>query len=311
VTGADPIPENVKGHPMTQPGQTPPRKILLATDLSCRCDRALDRAVQLSQEWQAELIAAYVVDPAQNRQYRFDRTPASWRRLPSPVERMRWRLKRDLGAAAEFIRVIVEEGEPGETLLAIAAREGCDLIVTGIARDETLGRMILGSTVNRLVRGSPVPVLVVHDRALRSYRSIVVATDFSEASLQALLTTSALFPARDLTLFHAYDVPFSGMLDERDYVRNLRTMEKDLGTKFLSDERVDAGVRAGADVVIEHGTPGRLLADYVENEHADLTVIGSHGRGVLFDALIGSTAQSLIESLEGDLLVVHYRPGKG
>jgi nucleotide-binding universal stress UspA family protein len=139
----------------------------------------------------------------------------------------------------------------------------------------------------------------------------VVATDFSEASLQALRTTFALFPARDLTLLHAYDVPFSGMLDERDYVRNLRTMEKDRGAKFLSDERVDAGVRAGADVAIEHGMPGRLLADYVENEHADLTVIGGHGCGVLFYALIGSTAQSLSESLEGDLLVVHYRPGKG
>ncbi|MBN9926998.1 universal stress protein, partial [Listeria monocytogenes] len=83
----------------------------------------------------------------------------------------------------------VEEGEPAEVLLSIAAREGCDIIVTGIARDETLGRMFLGNTVNRLVRGSPVPVLVVHDRAVRHYRDIVVGTDFSEASLQALLTT--------------------------------------------------------------------------------------------------------------------------
>lgn len=30
-----------------------PRLILLATDLSCRCDRALDRAVLLAQSWKA------------------------------------------------------------------------------------------------------------------------------------------------------------------------------------------------------------------------------------------------------------------
>jgi nucleotide-binding universal stress UspA family protein len=303
--------DHAKGRLMTEASEAPPRKILLATDLSCRCDRALDRAVQLAQEWKAELIAAYIIDPVETRQFRFDRTPASWRRLPSPVDRMRWRLKRDLGSGAEFIRVVVEEGDPAESLLSIAAREGCDLIVTGIARDETLGRMVLGNTVNRLVRGSPTPVLVVHDRAVRPYRRIVVATDFSEASLQALLVTSSLFPARDLTLFHAYDMPFSGYLDDREYSKSLRAMEKELGTKFLGDERLNPGLRGRTDVVIEHGTPERLLNDYVEDQNVDLTVIGSHGRGVLFDALIGSTARSLIEGLDGDLLVVHYRSGRG
>lgn len=285
-----------------------PRKILLATDMSCRCDRALDRAVQLAQEWEAELIAAYVIDPAQTHQFRFDRTPASWRRLPSPVDRMKWRLKRDLGPAAESIRILVEEGEPAEVLLAIAAREGCDLIVTGIARDETLGRFFLGNTVNRLVRGSPAPVLVVHDRAVRHYRDIVIGTDFSEASLQALLTTSSWFPTAALTLFHGYDVPFSGYLDEQDFKRDLGAMEKNLGTKFLADDRVDDRLRDRTDVIIEHGSAERLLSDYVEDQHVDLTVIGSHGRGALFDALIGSAAKNLVEMLDGDLLIVHYRP---
>src|SRR3546814_10836206 len=32
-----------------------PRRILMATDLSARCDRALDRAVQLSTQWQVPL----------------------------------------------------------------------------------------------------------------------------------------------------------------------------------------------------------------------------------------------------------------
>ncbi|WP_169925547.1 universal stress protein [Sphingobium cloacae] len=291
---------------MTTPAR--PRKILLATDMSCRCDRALDRAIQLAREWDAELIAAHVIDPAKTGQFRFDRKPASWRRLPSPVDRMKWRLRRDLGTAADAIRILVEEGDPPEMLLEMAAREDCDLIVTGIARDETLGRMLLGNTLNRLVRGSPVPVLVVHDRAVRHYRDIVVGTDFSEASLQALLITAACFPAAALTLFHGYDVPFSGYLDEQDFKRDLGVMEKELGDKFLADERVDEPLRGRTDVVIAHGSPERLLSDYVEDHDIDLTVIGSHGRGALFDALIGSTAKTLLEMLEGDLLIVHYRP---
>lgn len=44
---------------MTEPSwiNGPPRRIILATDLSARCDRALDRAAALASAWQAELIA--------------------------------------------------------------------------------------------------------------------------------------------------------------------------------------------------------------------------------------------------------------
>src|SRR3546814_18327881 len=84
----------------------------------------------------------------------------------------------------ENMRFIVEEGEPAEKLVEIAAREECDLIVTGAARQESIERMIWGSTIIRLVRGSPVPVLMVQDRGTRPYRRITVATDFSEASFQ-------------------------------------------------------------------------------------------------------------------------------
>ena len=292
---------------MTQPPTPAPSRILLATDMSCRCDRALDRAVQLAAQWGAELVAAHIIDPAETRNLRIDHTPMSWLRMPRPIERMRWRLERDLGTAARDIRVRVEEGEPAATLLAIAAQEECDLIVTGSAGDASLGRMFIGNTANRLVRGSPLPVLVVHDRPTAPYRRIVVATDFSGASLQALITTGALFPDAALTLFHAYDVPFTGYLDERRYEEDLRALEKELGTKFLADERLDPAVRNHAEVVIEHGTPERLLGTFVEVEQVDLTVIGSHGRGAFFDALIGSTAKRLIESLEGDLLIVRHR----
>ncbi|PZU64858.1 MAG: hypothetical protein DI540_19065 [Sphingobium sp.] len=116
------------------------------------------------------------------------------------------------------------------------------------------------------------------------------------------------FPSAALTLFHGYDVPFSGYLDEQDFKRDLGVMEKELGTRFLTDERVDDRLRDRTDIVIAHGSPERLLSDYVEDQHVDLTVIGSHGRGALFDALIGSTAKTLVETLEGDLLIVHYLP---
>ncbi len=288
-----------------------PRRILLATDLTCRCDRALDRATQLATDWGAELIAAHIADPARTPQYFVDRSRGRWHRIPDPLERMRWRIRRDLASTMENIRFILEEGEPAGKLVEIAAREECDLIVTGTARQESLGRMILGSTITRLVRGSPSPVLMVQDRGARPYRKIAVATDFSDASFQALLTAGALFPECSVALFHAYDIPFAGFVTDRDFTRDLEAMENEVTTKILNDERLDPALRERITVVIEHGTPDVLLDAFVENQQMDLTVIGSHGRGAMFDALIGSTAKRLVEMLEGDLLIIRHRGGDG
>lgn len=38
--------------------------LLLATDLSSRCDRASDRAAQLAQAWSAKLLVLHAIDPA-------------------------------------------------------------------------------------------------------------------------------------------------------------------------------------------------------------------------------------------------------
>lgn len=293
---------------MTELSFSQPRKILVATDLSPRCDRAVDRAVQLAEEFGAELIAAHIMEPADTRQYYLERSRRSWRRTPDPLERMQWRLKRDLAGACERIHAIVEEGDVAEKLVEIAAREACDLIVTGDVGPESLNRMLFGSTVNRIVRGSTAPVLMVHDKPTQCYRNIAVATDFSAASLEALQVAAALFPKSDLTLFHAYDIPYAGFLD-RDIASELRGIETDITAKFMGDPRIGPDLKNRTAVVIEHGSADALLGDFIDEQCIDLTVIGSHGRGAIFDALIGSHAKRLVERLESDLLIIRYVEG--
>src|SRR6218665_3256022 len=43
-----------------------PRNILLATDLSQRCDRAHDRAIELARRWGARLTVVHVLEPARD-----------------------------------------------------------------------------------------------------------------------------------------------------------------------------------------------------------------------------------------------------
>jgi nucleotide-binding universal stress UspA family protein len=144
---------------------TPPRKLLLATDLSGRCDRALDRAVNLNRRWGAQLTAVHALElapafiEARARQRRFwhtaeDRTIAVARQLQADID--------DDGIKAS---VVVEAGDPADLVLRTAESESSDLILTGHARAEPFGRLLLGATVERLVRHAAAPVLVVrgHD----------------------------------------------------------------------------------------------------------------------------------------------------
>lgn len=284
---------------------TPPRRILLATDLSCRCDRALDRAVELSHRWGARLIIAHVMAP--DRAARLAgalRDAPAWHRAPDAVERMRWRIRRDLADDRADVEICVEEGDPAERLLAVAREKHCDLIVTGIARNEMLGRIFVGTTINQLVRQAPAPVLVVKDRASRAYQKIAVATDFSDSSRHALAMTVGCFPKADIVLLHGYDFPFAGFRDKEEFRERRSAMEAEFGAEFLAATPIEEAQRKRIRLLIERGNPERLIWEYVRHQEVDLTVIGSHGRGALFDMVIGSMTKRLLESAAGDLLIV-------
>jgi nucleotide-binding universal stress UspA family protein len=196
---------------MNEPHGTsgPPRTILLATDLSPRCDRALDRAASLAQQWQAKLVVLHVLEQGPSGA-ELTALP-SWRRPLDPLRVARKQLLDDIGGLAETATVLIDEGEAADAILRTAEVEACDLVLTGVARDEPLGRLVLGTSVDRLLRRSRVPVLVVKKRARQPYRRIVVATDFSDSSRHALEAAARYFPDATLTIFHAYNPPMSGL----------------------------------------------------------------------------------------------------
>src|SRR3546814_4410211 len=78
------------------------------------------------------------------------------------------------------------------------------LIVTGVARYNSIGDYLLGTVVDHIVRRAQAPVLVGRRRPAHPYRRIVVATDLSDCSRAALLSAARLFPGADFTLVHAF-----------------------------------------------------------------------------------------------------------
>lgn len=284
---------------------TAPSRIVLASDMSARCDRALDRAAQLAQAWHSDLVVVHAVHAAEVAERdRLSGATPSWRRPESWVTTLERRLRDDLAAEGVAAMSQVVVGAPAEALLAAAGGDGAALIVLGIAKDARTDRIQLGSTVDNLVRQSPVPVPVlnVRSRPRAPYRHVVVATDFSPSSRQALRLAARWFGGARLTLFHAYTPPgatLTGTGAASDVWRTAITQECDA---HLAEAGL--GTDPALQYLIEEGRPEALLADFVAHSDADLVALGAPARTGIARTLLGSTAENLLHALDCDALVV-------
>jgi nucleotide-binding universal stress UspA family protein len=188
-----------------------PNRIVLAADLAPRTDRAQDRAITLARQGGAKLTFVYAVDVAE--------IPSD--KVGEPAAQIaRRRAYRELQAEVSNIggvtpRIVIDEGNAATVVLETAKKESADLIIAGTAGIGPLGQFLLGSTTATLVAHASAPVLVVKKRGKSFYARIIVATDLSDASVAALETAMAWFQPSQITLYHAFDLPYQGLIEDK------------------------------------------------------------------------------------------------
>jgi nucleotide-binding universal stress UspA family protein len=277
------------------------RRILLATDLSARCDRAFDRATLLAQEWGARLTIATALEEGLDDLVGRDSQPR-WSRRDSEKAEAESQIRADLEGRDVDVDVIVRRARASELIVEVARETSYDLIATGIARSTGLARAILGATVEALLRARVGPVLVVKRRVRHAYRSALVGTDFSEESRIALQSVLTLFSQAKLTVLHAYRAGFEGLSATKETDDAAHRHALDECARFVAETLpVAAG---GIGCVVEKGFPETLLNQYARDKKIDLMSVGTRGRNPALDVLFGSTCNALIVSSPCDLMLV-------
>jgi len=145
--------------PTPRPGHGLSR-VLLATDLGPASSAAEGWALGLAARLGAELVVISVIDPEGLRlpggrfRTRVDQVRAE-REQPalSLVNRAR-----HAGVQARFL---IWEGDPGESIVDAAVAEGASIAVVGSHGRGSLGRLLLGSVSDHVVRHAPCPVVVI------------------------------------------------------------------------------------------------------------------------------------------------------
>jgi nucleotide-binding universal stress UspA family protein len=154
VVSASPAPSPAAT--LTAPGGI--HRILLATDLSTASDGATTQALGLACDLGADLVILSVIEPPGRDSSAVSRRVDQVRSLREIVAQEIVRRGRSQGVTVEFL---VWQGDPGEVVVEAAASERVDLVVVGSHGRGSVGRLLIGSVSDHIVRNAPCPVLVV------------------------------------------------------------------------------------------------------------------------------------------------------
>lgn len=277
--------------------------ILVATDLSARSDRALERAVLLARTHDARLIVLHVMDE--------DLPSAALDRVSEAARDEIMQQLRAVGpAGGKGTAVEVVPGKDYRDIIARADEIGADLVITGTHRNDAGNKPITGTTMDRVIRHGTRPVLVVPAHAREPYRRVVVGVDFSAFSRFAIRNALAIAPTAEFHAVHAFQVPFAGFqtspetreLFRREHERRLVTTID--GELYDLVGAFTPALPVRINRIVRHGDVDGVLRGEVDRLRPDLMVLGTHGRTGIAHALLGSVANGFLNNPPCDVLVV-------
>lgn len=286
--------------------------IVAAVDFTKHCRIALNEAVHRAKADGAEIIAVHVMDEFLMEELK--RAQATDR----VTIRKEWEQKllafvEAVGVGEANVRVEVRIGNPFVELVEVCRVRHADLLVMG-AKGSRSDPNRLGVIAAKCIRKAPVDVLVVRQDAQGPFKRAVACVDFSENAAKAVqcaihiaqqdgASVDALFVYQS-ALAMALDYggmvsPVSSGVDPE----SLANWQNDL-TAFLEPLTRSADGVVINPVVMERVNIREAILDHVNENHADLVVVGTRGKSGLREMLIGTTAEKIVQNAPCSILAV-------
>jgi nucleotide-binding universal stress UspA family protein len=207
----------------------------------------------------------------------------------------------------------VVEGTITRQMLHHAEQHEVDLTILGKKR------LHLGSGVaaHRFLRSTHSSVMFITEEASHQMEHIVVATDFSTFSEQAVSRAVAL--ARSLsqppriTLIHIYDVPtdvaFRISRTQGQFAHIMRENVESVVPEYLARFDLE-GLEVETQLIENtHYNTARHLQEYLQLHHPDLLVMGARGHSTLSAWLLGSVVEKMLRFNEQTPMLVVRKSG--
>jgi nucleotide-binding universal stress UspA family protein len=285
------------------------KKIVCATDFSAGADHALDMAIKVAIQQDAELVIVHAWElPAYAGEV--FASPALLEGVLEDDERLVAKAVRhahDRGVARASGKQL--RGVGWQIIVELAkADPAIDLIVVGTHGRTGIRRVLLGSVAQKIVRSAPVSVLAVHpEDRIEPLGLVLWPTDLSEAAAYAGELAASLIdaPGGVMERVHVIEKP-RGLERSAEAVAIVEDLER-RGSELLERSLPGLGgsIRVTRRAIAGHPS-GELLA-LLDEERYDLVAVGSHGRKGLAQLWLGSIAELLVRHAHCPVLVARVR----
>ncbi|MGQ9674849.1 MAG: universal stress protein [Chloroflexota bacterium] len=293
------------------------RRILFATDLSTYAGAVLDCLAGLRRAGVRHVLLLHVVDQAMAYipgTEGFDIVGQLKADARKSLEQERRRLEgQGLDVAARL-----EVGVPAKEIVRVAEEEDVWLIVVGAYGRTLLQDVLLGSVAERVLHLAKRPVLVERARVIanlnqvqcyrrgeHTFERVLFATDFSPSASAAQQFVVGLHSAQpeEVIVLHVLDERLVRGRPPEALQRLTDEARRQLDSVVAELARLGLNVRGR----LERGEPVASIVEITENEDAGSVVMGSRGRGVAVELLLGSTAEGVARRSHRPVVIVPAR----
>jgi len=270
--------------------------ILCPVDFFAASDAAVRYAAGLAGAYGARIHLLHVVNvvPVTAYEYAMDTTHIM-KSMEASAEEEMVKLAATVRKAGINVGSQIRTGDVYEEIKQSIEDVKPHMVVMGTHGRRGVERWFMGSTTERLLRHSPVPVITITATGEKAegprFRRILVTTDFSEGTSDALAYAFSVAQENEsqITLLH---VVHDAAADVSGKYRESLVQ----GVQKQLDDLVPTEAKAWCDVStdVEIGVPYRIIVRMLEDEKIDLLVMNIHGKGMLDRALLGSTDERVV-----------------
>lgn len=261
-----------------KPGWTKPATILFASEIPAN-ERAFAFAVAQAEEFGADLILfhAYdtlVVAASEQSGIRYYDYAAAARTEKNHLEPLAERV-RERGVRCE---VVVRPGLAADQILSFARERAIDRIVMGTHSPGPIGKLLVGSVAEAVLRSATTPVYIVGpDVVDGSYRHFATRTVLAAISLHDASSVVAAFAA-GVAAQHNARLILQHVIrpQERSEVMSGRSIDQ-IETDILAMIPAELAERIPAQAIVVPGDPTEEVLYQSRAQQADLIVLGAQG----------------------------------
>lgn len=209
---------------------------------------------------------------------------------------------------------VIWHNRPYEAIINTVINDKYDLVIKGTHQHGALKAVIFTPTDWHLVRKCPTPVLFVKDMQWPAQGNILAAVNAvseneQHLSLNKRIIKDAQFLCElanaKLNLINAYPAtPVNIAIEIPEFNPGLYNESVKKHHIESTNELANEFNLTSDQCFIEEGLPEDVIPDIANRLNSELVVIGTVGRTGLSAALVGNTAEHVIDSLDCDVLAL-------